>query len=82
MVGLGPAAWQQGRCVPSGWISICEGCRPPLHWQRRTEIFMLAFSGLLLFYVGKFATVAFLFGAVTSILSGWLGMKVPTSLQL
>jgi inorganic pyrophosphatase len=39
-------------------------------------VYVVVFSGILLFFTGKEATISFVVGALTSIICGWIGMKI------
>merc|ERR1719277_2559252 len=39
-------------------------------------VYIVLFSGILLYFTGAATTVAFVVGAITSILCGWIGMRI------
>merc|ERR1719463_538600 len=38
--------------------------------------YIVIFSGILAYFTGKATTIAFVVGAITSILCGWIGMRI------
>merc|ERR1740123_2962118 len=42
-------------------------------------VYIVVFSGILMFFTGVPTTVAFVVGAVTSMLCGWIGMKIAVA---
>merc|ERR1719355_488477 len=39
-------------------------------------VYVVVFSGILYWFTGWETTVSFVFGAITSIICGWIGMKI------
>mmetsp|Transcript_35086 Transcript_35086/g.111504 ORF Transcript_35086/g.111504 Transcript_35086/m.111504 type:complete len:726 (-) Transcript_35086:228-2405(-) len=80
---LDDALLEHGKCQVEGMkhVSglIAAGADSFLMAEYRyLVIFVIVFSGLLATAAGVFASVAFVFGCITSILAGYIGMKIAT----